>query len=80
MKARLGAPKAITATAHKLARIFYKIWNESQDFDPTLFEQLKQKARTRTETYVRKKAYDLGFELILNPSAIASEGVLGLKS
>ncbi len=25
LKARLGAPKAITATAHKLARIFYRM-------------------------------------------------------
>lgn len=26
IRARLGAPKAITATAHKLARIFYHLW------------------------------------------------------
>jgi hypothetical protein len=26
MQARMGAPKAITATAHKLARIFYRLW------------------------------------------------------
>ncbi len=26
IKSRLGAPKAITATAHKLARIYYKMW------------------------------------------------------
>ena len=26
IRARLGAPKAITATAHKLARIFYRMW------------------------------------------------------
>ena len=26
LRSRLGAPKAITATAHKLARLFYKVW------------------------------------------------------
>jgi len=26
MRSRLGAPKAITATAYKLARIFYHLW------------------------------------------------------
>ncbi len=26
LKVRLGSPKAITATAHKLARIFYQLW------------------------------------------------------
>jgi hypothetical protein len=28
--ARLGSPKAITATAHKLARIFYHMWTTRQ--------------------------------------------------
>ncbi|WP_392536157.1 hypothetical protein [Nostoc sp. C117] len=26
LRSRLGTPKAITATAHKLARIFYRLW------------------------------------------------------
>ncbi|MGA7938202.1 MAG: transposase, partial [Kovacikia sp.] len=35
MQARLGAPKAITATTHKLARIFYHLWTSGDAFvDP----------------------------------------------
>lgn len=26
LRTRLGTPKAITATAHKLARLFYQLW------------------------------------------------------
>ncbi|MEH2048635.1 hypothetical protein [Nostoc sp.] len=45
LKARLGAPKAITATAHKLARIFYHLWTTRQsyhDAGATYYEQQYQ--------------------------------------
>jgi len=32
MRSRLGAPQAITATAHKLARIFYHLWNTRDSY------------------------------------------------
>ena len=32
MKRKLGAPKAVTATAHKLARIFYRMWTTGQGY------------------------------------------------
>lgn len=35
LRSRLGSPKAITATAHKIARIFYKLWTTGGDYtDP----------------------------------------------
>jgi hypothetical protein len=46
MQAKLGAPKAITATAHKLARIFYHLWTSGGAFvDPGMetYEQQYQK-------------------------------------
>jgi transposase len=30
LRSRLGAPKAITATAHKIARIFYHLWSTKE--------------------------------------------------
>ena len=37
MQARLGAPKAITAAAHKLARIFYHLWTSGDIYsDPSI--------------------------------------------
>ncbi len=32
IRSRSGAPIAITATAHKLARIFYRLWTTGEDF------------------------------------------------
>jgi transposase len=35
IKARAGTPKAITATANKLARIIWTLFNKKENFDPT---------------------------------------------
>jgi hypothetical protein len=32
MRAKFGPPKAITATAHKLARIFYRMWKDREAY------------------------------------------------
>jgi transposase len=37
MRAKLGAPKAITATAHKLARIIFHLITTRQEFDDSRF-------------------------------------------
>jgi hypothetical protein len=41
MRAKLGAPKAITATAHKLARIIYHMVTTRQAYDETMCVQTK---------------------------------------
>jgi transposase len=63
MRAKLGPPAAITATAHKLARIFYRLWTTREAYDPSLFERYEQQHRERTVSYLRKKAQEFGFEL-----------------
>lgn len=64
MRARLGSAEAITATAHKLARIFYCLWKEPGSYDSTLFERYEQQHAERTIQYLRKKAQNLGFVLL----------------
>ena len=49
MRAKLGAPKAITATAHKLARIIYQLLSARQPYDESIFAKSEQAARLRTE-------------------------------
>jgi transposase len=35
LRSRLGTPKAITVTAHKLARLFYYLWTRGEAYvDP----------------------------------------------
>ena len=43
MRAKLGAPKAIVATAHKLARIVYHMLTRRQAYDPRVFDEMESK-------------------------------------
>ena len=47
MRSRLGAPKAITATAHKLARLYYSMLKNGSQFVDEGQEQYEQKYRNR---------------------------------
>jgi transposase len=64
MRAKLGAPKAITATAHKLARIIYHMVTTGHDYDETICVKNEMKNRQRLEARVRKQARELGFQLV----------------
>jgi transposase len=64
MRAKLGAPKAITATAHKLARIIYHMVSTRQAYDETICVQNEVQNRKRLEARLRKQARDLGLQII----------------
>jgi transposase len=64
MRARLGGPQAITATAHKLARIIYHLITTGQHYDETVFVREDQKQAQRQEKRLRKQAKSLGFQLV----------------
>ena len=68
MAARLGAGKAITATAHKLARLVYAILTKGEEFIQRTQDHYEDQVRTRTIRYLQKKAASLGFNL--QPSAV----------
>lgn len=63
LKSRLGAPKAITATAHKLARIFYQLWTTRQSYQDSGAAAYEEHYRQRKLNYLRKQAAALGLEL-----------------
>src|ERR1700688_3288950 len=64
MRAKLGAPKAITATAHKLARIIYHMVTAGQEYHETVCAQNEIQHRQRLEARLRKQARDLGLPLL----------------
>ena len=70
MRAKLGAPKAITATAHKLARIIYHLLTTGKAYDETVFAQLETENQQRTEKRLRHQARKLGFLLTEIPAAV----------
>lgn len=64
MRAKLGAPKAITAAAHKLARIIYHLITTRQEFDESRFAADQHRYRKRMETRLKAKAKALGYRLV----------------
>jgi hypothetical protein len=61
--ARLGAGKAISATAHKLARIIYAILTKGEEFVQRSQDHYEHQMRARTIRYIQKKAALFGFTL-----------------
>ena len=64
LRARFGAPKAITATAHKLARIVYHLIKHQKSFDQSVFTKEQELHKIRLEKNLRKQAKYLGYQLI----------------
>jgi len=64
MRAKLGTPKAITAVAHKLARIIYHLLTTGKSYDETISARHDEQYHQRFEARLRKQAHALGFELI----------------
>ena len=63
-KAHLGAPKAITATAHKLARIIYSMLRYGQEYVDAGAEYYESQYRQRTLRSAKRRAAQLGYALV----------------
>ena len=64
MRTKLGAPKAITAAAHKLARIIFHLITTRQEFDDRRFAGDQLQHAKRQEAKLRARAKALGFQVI----------------
>ena len=62
LRAKLGAPAAITATAHKLARVLYAMVKHRRPFDPNRLGNPALRLK-RKENALRRAAKELGFVL-----------------
>ncbi len=63
-RTRLGAPKAITATAHKLARTFYSMLKNGTEYVDKGQDYYEKQYHDRIIKNLKKRAADMGFELI----------------
>ena len=63
MRAKLGAPKAITATAHKIARILYIMIREKKSFIEIGQAAYEKAHKEKQIASLKKKAKELGFTL-----------------
>jgi hypothetical protein len=72
MRARLGTAQAITATAHKLARVIYHVLNSKEPYTETVFHRCDEQEQQRAEMRLRKHAAQLGFQLLpISPNPAA---------
>ncbi len=68
MRAKLGTAQAITATAHKIARILYHVLLTKEPYAETVFHHCDEQAQQRAEMRLRKQAAQLGFQLLPIPA------------
>ena len=68
IKSRIGGRGAITATAHKLACLVYRMLKYGKEYVKQSMEQYERKIREQLERALRRKAAALGFELIAKPA------------
>jgi transposase len=66
IRARLGTPAAITAAAHKLARILYHLITTREAYSESVFALVERRSQQRRIAHLKKQASALGFQLLEN--------------
>jgi hypothetical protein len=69
LRTRLGAPKAITAMARKLACLFYRLIQHGQPYVDKGTEYYEARYREQQLRSLSKKAQKLGLQLIISGTA-----------
>jgi transposase len=65
LRTKLGAPKAITAIAHRLARLVYRMLKYGQHYVDKGAEYYEHRHRRQQIQFVTKQAAKLGFQITL---------------
>jgi transposase len=68
LRARLGAPKALTATAHKMARQFYALLKHGQTYVERGASEYEARYQQRILHHLSRRARALGFSLVPTPT------------
>ena len=69
LRGKLGAPKAITAMAHKLARLVYRMLKWGHEYVDKGLQYYEDRHREQQVRLLQKKAAKLGL-LIVEPYAV----------
>lgn len=64
MRTRLGGPKAITATARKLACIFYQMLRYGKDFVDSGLDYYEKKYQQKVLNNIKRRAKQLGYQVV----------------
>lgn len=74
LASRIGKPKAITATARKLAILVYRVLRGDLDYRDPGAQAYEAQHRDRTLRHLRKRARHLGFDLVTLSTGERPEG------
>ena len=66
LKARLGAPKAITAMAYRLARILYAMITKKQGYDPKCTTRNESKRLLKKQAWLEKQLHNINKSISLH--------------
>ena len=64
LRTKLGAPKAITAMAHKLARLVYRMLKYGQEYVDKGMQYYEDRYRSQQVELLKKKAAKLGLQIV----------------
>jgi transposase len=64
MKAKLGPAAATTATAHKIAIIFYTLVRRQVEYDETIWATRNAERQKRLEQHLKRQAERFGYKLV----------------
>jgi transposase len=64
IRSRIGAAGAITATAHKLSRLVYRLLKYGLAYVRPSLDAYEAQMRAQQERSLRRKALALGFDLV----------------
>lgn len=72
IKSRIGGKGAVTATAHKLACLVYRMLKFGRDYVKQSMADYEARTREQQERTLRRKASLLGFDLVAHATAAAT--------
>ena len=78
IKSRIGGKGAITATAHKLAILVYRMLKYGREYVKRSMEEYQQKMREQLERSLQSKAAALGYELVRKSASPAEPTVAAI--
>ena len=69
LRGKLGAPKAITAMAHKLARLVYRMLRWGHEYVDKGLQYYEERHRQQQLQWLKKRAAKLGLQIVEPPAA-----------
>ncbi len=72
IKGRIGGVGAVTATAHKLSRLVYRMLKYGSEYVKQSMQEYESKLKEKLERQLKAKAAKLGFELVPRCAATSS--------